>query len=55
VVVRAYNFKTKADRTGVFGSLETAQAWERILGADFNCVFDPCIVDDPDWGNEAIT
>lgn len=42
-------------RTGIFGSIETAQEWRRAFGDDYTCVIAPYIVDDPDWGNEADT
>jgi hypothetical protein len=37
------------DRIAVFGSLEKADAWRLSLGDDYTCVFDPLMVDDPDW------
>lgn len=36
-------------RIAVFGSFEKADAWRCSLGDDYTCVFDPLVVDDPNW------
>lgn len=53
VIVRA--FKGEQEQIGVFSSIEIAQSWRNSLGDDYACVFCPYIVDDPDWGNEALS
>jgi hypothetical protein len=52
IMVTAVHDRSKMERYGIFGSMETAQEWRRSLGDEFTCVFSPYIVDDPDWGNE---
>lgn len=42
----------RQEQTGVFSSIELAQAWSDHLGDEWLCIFVPYIVDDPDWGNE---
>lgn len=55
VVVATAIHNWKPELTGIFGSLETAQSWGNHLGNAYTIVYAPYIVDDPDWGNEAIT
>lgn len=54
VLAIAIDTATHAERHGIFGSIELAQSWSDSLGDGYVCVFSPYIVDDPDWGNEAL-
>jgi hypothetical protein len=50
IVVHAYSDDDQI--TGVFSSIETAQAWRDSLDEDeWTCVFAPYVVDEPDFGN----
>ncbi len=51
VLVIAINDSTKEHRHGIFGSIETAEAWRDTLGDDVTCVYSPYVVDCPEWGN----
>ena len=49
VVVFAYSDDDMI--TGIFSSIEKAEAWRDTIGEDFSCVFAPYVVDVPDFGN----
>lgn len=55
VIVATAIPKNGRRRVEVFSNLDLANAWASRFDSSYFVCMSPHIVDDPDWGNEAIT
>lgn len=53
-VIVGMAFYKDEERMGVFSSLKKASAWSETLGEEWNCMFAPFIIDEPDYENKVL-